>query len=56
MLSTIIRNLTSNALKFTSQGGSVTLSAKQDGTSWEFSVTDTGIGISEEVFPSPSSD
>ncbi len=51
MLSTIIRNLTSNALKFTTQGGSVTLSAKQDGTSWEISVTDTGIGISEEVFP-----
>jgi two-component system sensor histidine kinase/response regulator len=56
MIDTIIRNLTSNALKFTPEGGQVTLSARQNGfspdneaTDWvEVSVRDTGVGISQE--------
>jgi signal transduction histidine kinase/CheY-like chemotaxis protein len=56
MIDTVIRNLTNNALKFTPQGGQVTLSARQNGRStgkgnkaWvEVSISDTGIGISPE--------
>jgi signal transduction histidine kinase len=56
MVDTIIRNLTSNALKFTPIGGQVTLSAHRNGLSsgkgepgWvEVRVTDTGIGMRQE--------
>lgn len=48
MLDTIIRNLTSNALKFTPTGGQVTISAHPNGEFVEVSVTDTGLGISQE--------
>ena len=51
MVSTIFRNLTSNALKFTPADGSVTLSATQNESYWEISIADTGIGIPEETFP-----
>jgi two-component system sensor histidine kinase/response regulator len=46
MLETVIRNLTSNALKFTPRGGQVTLAAHPDGKVVTVSVKDTGIGIS----------
>jgi signal transduction histidine kinase len=45
MLSTIIRNLVSNAIKFTFRGGKITLSSKNINQSIEFSVSDTGVGI-----------
>lgn len=48
MISTVIRNITSNAIKFTPLGGKVTLKAKGEYSSLEFSVVDTGIGISSE--------
>lgn len=56
MIDTIIRNLTSNALKFTPAEGQVTLSAHRNGISpdqpdakWvEVKVSDTGLGISPE--------
>jgi len=48
MLNTIIRNLISNALKFTPEGGIVTISTQQHETSVELSVSDTGIGIGPE--------
>ena len=51
----LLMNLLSNALKFTSEGGSISLSlgveesAKRDGTfTLKLGVTDTGIGISED--------
>jgi signal transduction histidine kinase len=47
MLDTIIRNLTSNALKFTPQGGKISISAIQNEKFIEVSITDTGVGISE---------
>ncbi|MEQ8471297.1 MAG: ATP-binding protein [Marinoscillum sp.] len=46
---TIVRNLTSNALKFTPNGGRVTIGAQQNGSMMEVFVKDTGVGIPEEV-------
>jgi two-component system sensor histidine kinase/response regulator len=46
MLETVIRNLTSNALKFTPRSGQVTLTARPDRKVVTVSVKDTGIGIS----------
>jgi len=48
MIETVLRNLISNAIKFTSANGTVEISAKKDGNTVIVSVTDTGIGISEE--------
>lgn len=42
---TIFRNLTGNALKFTPEGGKVTLRATKKGEWAEIKVSDTGIGI-----------
>jgi signal transduction histidine kinase len=51
MIDIVIRNLTSNALKFTGVGGSVSLSARQEKQHVEVSVSDTGVGIPEEDIP-----
>ena len=52
MVSTITRNLISNAIKFTPTGGTITISSKEmmvNGKKMtETSITDTGIGMSEE--------
>lgn len=46
MQETVVRNLTLNAIKFTPQGGQVTISARPKKTSFvEVLVSDTGIGI-----------
>jgi len=53
MISTVVRNLLTNAIKFTKEGGNVTLeiSPVNDGaqSSTIFSVIDTGLGMSEET-------
>ncbi len=51
MLDTVIRNLLSNALKFTKRGGTVTISATYDENAVMVSVSDTGMGIAEEKLP-----
>ncbi|SKB76228.1 PAS domain S-box protein [Daejeonella lutea] len=45
MLASIIRNLVTNAIKFTNKEGTVLISAKRKGDGYLFSVTDDGIGI-----------
>ena len=44
----IIYNLLSNAIKFTPEGGNVELFAEKDNGFVRFTISDTGIGISEE--------
>lgn len=50
MLGCIIRNLSSNAVKFTPKGGKVTIEAKPvDDGPVEISIKDTGIGLNKEL-------
>jgi len=52
MLDTVIRNLTSNALKFTPTNGTITINAQRNADTppnmLEVSVADTGVGISSD--------
>ncbi|MDV7138339.1 hybrid sensor histidine kinase/response regulator [Maribacter sp. TH_r10] len=48
MLKTILRNLLSNALKFTPKKGTITIAATQNKSKWSISVTDSGTGMSPE--------
>lgn len=50
-LATVLRNLISNALKYTPAGGEVLVRAWQDETATHLAVSDTGIGIDEEDLP-----
>lgn len=46
---TIVRNLISNALKFTEKGGEVKITSNQTGEYEEISVMDTGVGMAKEL-------
>jgi signal transduction histidine kinase len=47
----VLSNLVGNAVKFTPEGGTVTLRAERSGPDVLFSVSDTGLGITEEERP-----
>jgi PAS domain S-box-containing protein len=50
MLTTVIRNLTSNAIKFTEEGGKITFDiVSEDSEFVTVCIEDTGIGMEEEV-------
>ena len=44
----VIQNLMDNALKFTPEGGTITLQLSHNESNVEFTVKDTGMGISEQ--------
>lgn len=41
----VIRNIVSNAIKFTPEHGKITISASESGNTTEISITDTGVGM-----------
>jgi signal transduction histidine kinase len=43
-----IQNLVENAIKYTLNGGSITINLKADKKEFEFSIEDTGVGIPED--------
>lgn len=48
MLKTVLRNLVFNSIKFTNHGGKIDIFAKQNHKFIEITVSDNGVGISEE--------
>jgi signal transduction histidine kinase len=49
MLSAILRNLTSNAIKFTPKNGKIVISAQEREAVTQISVSDTGVGMSPDT-------
>ncbi|MDA3891585.1 MAG: ATP-binding protein [Salinivirgaceae bacterium] len=49
MISTVVRNLVSNAFKFTTENGTININAIEVGDMLQIEVADTGVGISKEA-------
>ena len=52
MTASIIRNLLTNAVKFTNENGEINISVQRDSSSILITVSDNGIGMSEEKLDS----
>lgn len=48
MISAVMRNLISNALKFTQEGGNISISSKRNENELIITVSDNGVGLSED--------
>ncbi len=48
MIESVIENLVTNAIKFTPRKGSIKISSKELADAYQISISDTGVGISEE--------
>ena len=49
MLRSIIQNLVTNAIKYTPQGGSVTINAESDKCMACIFIEDSGVGMTSEI-------
>jgi PAS domain S-box-containing protein len=48
MIKTVLRNLVSNALKFTNNGGTISVSSEENSENVTISISDNGVGIKAE--------
>lgn len=48
MIGSVLQNLIANAIKFSREGGTITVSSQSAGEFIEVSISDTGVGISDE--------
>ena len=48
-INTVVRNLVSNAIKFTPEGGKIVLDIKETDEHFSISIADNGLGMTEEV-------
>jgi signal transduction histidine kinase len=48
MIATVLQNLVSNAINFTPTSGKISIECRNDGKQAEVTITDTGVGMSEE--------
>jgi ligand-binding sensor domain-containing protein/signal transduction histidine kinase/CheY-like chemotaxis protein/AraC-like DNA-binding protein len=48
MVDTVIRNIFSNAIKFTEYNGEIRASGRYEGDQFEFAITDNGVGMNAE--------